>query len=244
MLEIQNLSKKFGINSAVRGASMNVKRDEVFALIGPNGSGKSTIMKLVAGLLHPTDGNIYVGGLDTVKEPTKTKMLIGYIPDEPNVWPSMTGREFLEFTGALFGVEETECRERIEKLLPTFSLQGIEDEYFEDYSRGNKQKFTILAALLHHPSLLLIDEPIVGLDPESAETAKKMFVDFAKAGGTVLLVTHSLGVAEEIADRVGLLVNGEIRAAGTVAELRAQALLPPNAGIDQIYMAFTGKNLR
>ena len=178
MLQVQNLSKHFGDNKAVNGVSFDIKEGEIFSLIGPNSSGKTTIVKSIIGLLQPTSGSIRVGGHDVMKDPLLAKALLGYIPDEPSIWPFMTGEEFLYFTQALFGVEEKTRAKNIPKLLDIFSLQGVEKQYFQDYSRGNKQKFSIISAASHNPKLLVIDEPIVGLDPTGAEIAKKMFVDF------------------------------------------------------------------
>jgi ABC-2 type transport system ATP-binding protein len=150
----------------------------------------------------------------------------------------MTGEEFLHFTQALYGVDESERIKRIPELLNVFNLQGLEKQYFDDYSRGNKQKFSIIAALSHQPKLLLVDEPIVGLDPTGAEIAKKLFVDFAKNGGAVFLVTHTLPVAEEISDRIGFLKNGELIAVGTLDELRKEAGLGGDAPLGDVYKRF------
>jgi len=235
MLKINHLSKHFGENAAVNDVSFDVKPGEIFSLIGPNSSGKTTIIKTIAGLLQPTDGNIQVGECDVAINPEQTKAQIGYIPDEPSIWPYMTGEEFLYFTQALFGVDEKERKERLPKLLMPFNLAGLERQYFEEYSRGNKQKFSIMAALSHEPKLLLIDEPIVGLDPTSAETAKRMFVNFARQGGAVLLVTHTLQVAQDISNRIGFLKKGTLAAVGTMEELRWRAALGPNATLEDIY---------
>jgi ABC-2 type transport system ATP-binding protein len=235
MLKIQNLSKKFGNKIALDSASLEVKPGEVFCLIGPNGAGKSTLVKIIAGLLQPTGGQVSVGGFDSGKEPEKAKAGLGYIPDEPTVWSAITGGEFLEIVGALYGVSPKERAERIPKLLSVFGLTGIDRDYFEDYSRGNKQKFSILAALLHQPKFLLVDEPIVGLDPTSAETAKAQFQEFAKNGGGVLMVTHTLSVAQAIAHRIGFLENGKLKAVGTMAELRTKAGLSDGASLEEVY---------
>lgn len=235
MLKVHNLTKHFGNNKAVDGVSFNIKKGEIFSLIGPNSSGKTTIVKSIVGLLQPNTGTITVNGNDVVKNPKKTKSEIGYIPDEPSIWAYMTGEEFLYFTQALFSIDEKTRVATLPKLLDTFSLSGLEKGYFEDYSRGNKQKFSILAALSHQPKLLVIDEPIVGLDPTGAEIAKKLFVDFAQAGGSVLLVTHTLPVAQEISHRIGVLKNGVLADVGTLDELRGKAGLGSEATLDDIY---------
>ena len=235
MLTVHNLTKTFGNKKAVHDVSFTIKEGEIFSLIGPNSSGKTTIVKSIVGLLQPTHGTITVDDHNVVKNPEKAKALIGYIPDEPSIWPHMTGEEFLYFTQALFGVDEKKRKTNLPHLLETLKLKGLEKEYFEEYSRGNKQKFSITAAFSHNPKLLIIDEPIVGLDPTGAEIAKKMFTDFAKNGGSVLLVTHTLPVAQEISHRIGFLKNGELVATGTLAELRTKAGLNPDASLDDIY---------
>jgi len=239
ILNVKNLTKKFGNNSAVEKVSLTINSGEIFSLIGPNGSGKTTIIKLVSGLLKPTAGTIEVDGNDVVKNPISTKSVIGYIPDDPSIWSGMTGEEFLHFSGALYGLDEKTRINKIDSWLKVFNLSGIEKDYFESYSRGNKQKFTIIAAMMHEPKLLLIDEPIVGLDPGSAEIAKEKFAEFAKNGGAVFLVTHTLSVAEAIADRIGILKVGKIVGSGTISELRKKENLPDNTSLDKIYQAFT-----
>lgn len=239
MLKVKNLTKKFNKIEAVKDVSFEVKSGEIFALIGPNGSGKTTIIKTIAGLLKPTNGAVLVDSHDVTKEPQAAKQVIGYIPDEPSIWSRMTGEEFLHFSGALYNVEEKKRESKIPELMKIFDLAEIEKSYFEDYSRGNKQKFTILAALLHNPKLLLIDEPIVGLDPTSAETAKSKFSEYARNGGAVLVVTHTLPVAEEIADRIGVLDKGKLTAIGSFSELKQKAGLGENDNLEDVYKALT-----
>lgn len=239
ILIIEGLTKKFGEMNAVDDITLSLKGGEVYALIGPNGSGKTTLIKTVVGLLRPNSGKITVDGVDVVRDPARAKEAIGYIPDEPSAWEGMTGEEFLNFIGALWGMPETARKEGIKALLTTFHLSGIEKGYFEDYSRGNKQKFTIMAGLLHHPKLLLVDEPIVGLDPESAEIAKKELRGFADKGGTVLIATHTLNVAQEIADVIGVLKNGKLVASAPFKELQRMAKLGENATLGDVYKALT-----
>ncbi len=235
MLKVHNVTKHFDKKKAVDGVSFEINKGEIFSLIGPNSSGKTTIIKTIAGLLQPTSGSIEIDEIDVSENGEKAKANLGYIPDEPTVWPYMTGEEFLNFTQALFGVDEHKRIENVPKLLDTFHLQGVEKSYFEEYSRGNKQKFSIISAMSHHPKLLLIDEPIVGLDPTGAEIAKKLFVDYAKDGGAVLLVTHTLPVAEEISHRIGFLKDGKLTAVGTLKELREKSGLGENASLEDIY---------
>ncbi len=223
MLTVTRVTKKFGNDDAVQDISFRIEKGEIYALIGPNGSGKTTLVKSISGLLRIDSGEILVDGVSVMKSPQKTKSVIGYIPDEPSAWVGMTGEEFLHVVGALFGVEATERASRISELLKRFSLERIATQVFDDYSRGSKQKFSIISALLHEPTLLLVDEPIVGLDPESATIAKALLREFADAGGSVLLVTHTLPVAEEIASRIGLLHEGKLVAEGDMTQLRERA---------------------
>jgi ABC-2 type transport system ATP-binding protein len=153
MLTVHKLTKTFGNKKAVSDVSFTIKEGEIFSLIGPNSSGKTTIVKTIVGLLQPTSGSVTVGEYDVIKNPEKAKSLTGYIPDEPSIWPRMTGEEFLYFTQALYGIDEKTRKSHLPKLLETLKLQGLEKEYFEDYSRGNKQKFSITAAFSHHPSI-------------------------------------------------------------------------------------------
>lgn len=235
MLRIKNLVKKFNKKIAVNDISFSISEGEVLSLIGPNGSGKTTIVKTICGLLASDSGNIEVGKFDIAKNPQEAKSKIGYIPDEPSIWPFMTGEEFIYFTGALYNIPLEERERGLHGLLGKFDLAGIEKEYFEDYSRGNKQKFSILAALAHKPKLLLIDEPIVGLDPISAVKAKDEFVAFKKNKGAVLLVTHTLSVAEEISDRIGILDKGSLIALDTFHALKQQAGLHETASLEDVY---------
>ena len=235
MLTINHLTKYFDTTKAVNDVSFTIEKGEIFTLIGPNSSGKTTIVKSIIGLLQPSSGSIVIEGHDVRDNPEKAKAVTGYIPDEPSVWSYMTGEEFLYFTQALFGIDEKKRLASLPKLLRSFTLEGLEKQYFESYSRGNKQKFSIMAAMSHEPKLLLIDEPIVGLDPTGAEIAKKMFVEYAKKGGAVLLVTHTLPVAEEISTRIGFLKEGTLIAIGTLPELRKKAGLGEHATLEDIY---------
>lgn len=241
MLAVKNLTKQFGSHAAVHDVSFSVAANEIFSLIGPNGSGKTTIVKNIVGLLHPSIGSVTVGGFDVVEKPREAKSLIGYIPDEPNVWQKMTGEEFLHFVGTLYEMDEESRIRKIRELLPIFHLEKITGQYFEEYSRGNKQKFSILAALLHSPRLLIIDEPIVGLDPTSARIAQRVFADFASGGGAILLVTHTLSVAQILATKIGVLKNGRLVASGTFEELKKEAgIHKHSATLDDVYAALAG----
>lgn len=235
MLKISNFSKSYDSKVAVSKLNLEIHSGELFCLIGPNGSGKTTLLKSILGLLRPNEGSIEINSINVHKNPEKAKSLMGYIPDEPTGWGNVTGEEFLHLVGALYGMPEKERAQKIPELLDIFKVQEEARMYFEQYSRGNKQKFAILSALLHKPSLLLVDEPIVGLDPLSANIAKNIFKDYTRKGGTVLMVTHTLSVAQEISDRIGFLKFGELKAVGTIAELEARLQLSSSATLDEVY---------
>ena len=241
MLTITNLSKRFGQTQALNGVSLTVQPGTVTALIGPNGSGKSTAVKIVSGLLRPDSGTVEVCGHDVVCDPISAKRALGYVPDDPYIWSGMTGEEFIHFTGALFGMSGHQRTKAMTPLLEEFGIGGISTGLFEEYSRGNKQKFSLVAALMHKPQVLLVDEPIVGLDPTSAATAERLFKEYAAQGGALLLVTHTLPVAERLADRIDLLLYSTLRASGTVQQLQAEAKLGAKSSLGDIYAALTAK---
>ncbi len=195
---------------------------------------------MITGLYRPSGGRILVAGIDLAAEPARAKRALGYVPDEPFVYEKLSGREFLHLMGELYGVPREERATRIARLLELFPLSAVIDRHVEHYSRGNKQKLTLLAALLHQPRVLVADEPIVGLDPESALAARQLFVDFAARGGAVLLCTHTLAFAEAVCHRVGLLAAGGLVQEGDLATLR-RAAGRPAATLEALYLAFTGR---
>ena len=244
MLKVKNLTKKFGGLIAVDNLSLEIGAGEILACIGPNGSGKTTTVKMLTGLYLPTSGEIEIGGISLAENPEKAKAMIGYIPDEPFIYEKMSGREFLGFVGALYGMTREDSTTQAKKYLPLFpGLEEVIDGFVENYSRGNKQKLTIVAALIHRPALLLIDEPMVGLDPQSALAVKKLLKDFSHNGGAVFLCTHMLSVAEELAGRIGVLEKGKLIALGTLQELRAKASKPQGT-LEEVYLALTSKENR
>ncbi len=239
ILKITNLTKYFNSIKAVNNINLKIEEGGIFSIIGPNGSGKTTIIKSIAGLLRQDKGNITINGLDATHYPIKTKSNIGYIPDKPEIWSSITGEEFLYLMGSLYGMKKETIQKNIPLSLKIFNLAGIEKNYYEDYSRGNKQKFTILSALLHQPKLLLVDEPIVGLDPVSAEIAQNKFLNFTKNGGAILLATHDLSVATNISKTIGVLSQGKLITTGSFKELKNKAKLPKNAKLRDVYKKLT-----
>lgn len=236
-LELRDATKSFGRTTAVHALRMSIDPGEIYGLIGPNGSGKTTTVKMAAGLHRPTSGSVRVKGVDISAMPTKAKRVIGYVPDDPSAYDRLSGREFMAFVGELFGMERGPRDARIESLLREYRIEGMVDGPFGSYSRGTKQKISILAALLHDPALLLVDEPMVGLDPESMIVTKRLLATFAANGGAVLLSTHSLPVADELCQRFGVLSGGTLIAEGTHGELAAKA---GHAGtLEDIYLALT-----
>ncbi len=240
MLSIRNLTKKFDGIIAVQNLSLEVKDGEIYSLIGPNGSGKTTTVKSITGLYQPTAGDISVAGASVLRAPEKAKSAIGYIPDDPFVYERLTGREFLHLVGSLFGMSEGDRNEKIKELITIFPIEPIIDGFVDNYSRGNKQKLSILAAFLHSPKLLVVDEPIVGLDPESAIAVRSLFTGFSKKGGSVFLCTHTLSFAEAISNRIGLLREGVLVKEGTLSELRTAANLPRGT-LEELYLHFAQK---
>ncbi len=241
MVEINGVSKKFKDKTVIHNLNLSIKQGEFYALIGPNGAGKSTLIKLLSGLLQPTKGEILLNGINVVEEPKEAKALIGYIPDEPTVWDGMTGFEFMNFVGSLYSIPVGEREEHIKELLKIYNLVGTEHQLYQDYSRGVRQKYSILSALLHKPEILLIDEPIVGLDPISIDITKDILDRFVKGGGTVLMVTHTLFVAQELATRIGIFEKGKLKIEGTYEELVDKANLPKRTSLDDVYKNYLAK---
>ncbi len=220
MIRTEGLQKRFGRFQAVQGIDLHVRKGEVFGFLGPNGAGKTTTMKMIAGLLKPSAGVVYIDGINTAVDPVGAKRKIGYIPDRPYLYERLTGHEFLAFVGGIYGMEERPLRARAEELLDFIGLGNFGDELIEGYSHGMKQRLSLAAALLHQPPLLIIDEPMVGLDPAGAMLIKKVFRRYADEGRTVFVSTHTLEVAEAICDRVAIVNEGRVATQGTVQELK------------------------
>src|SRR5262249_11957264 len=239
-LRLESLTKTFNGHPAVRELSLTVAAGEIYGLIGPNGSGKTTTVKLTTGLYRPTAGRVVVDGVDLSHEPERAKRRLGYVPDEPFTYERMTGREFLLLVGELWGVARDACARRMAGLATTFRVEAILDSHAETYSRGNRQKLALIAALLHAPGLLVIDEPIVGLDPESAVRTRDLLRAYAADGGGVLLCTHTLSSAEAVCPRVGLLRDGVLVAEGELDALRARAGAA-EASLESLYLQLAAR---
>jgi len=210
MLLLQNVTKKYGQFIAVNNLNLSIDKGELFGFLGPNGAGKTTTIKMITGLLSPTSGNIYLDGKDVWQNPIESKMKIGYIPDQPFLYDKLTGREFLYFSGGLYGLNKDYLTNRINELLELLKIESWVDKRTEEYSQGMKQRITIASAFLHNPKLIVVDEPMVGLDPQSAYVVKKFFSDSVKNGITIFMSTHSLNVVEEICTKVGIINKGNI----------------------------------
>jgi ABC-2 type transport system ATP-binding protein len=223
MIELKNLTKKFGEIVAVNRLNLSVSEGEIFGFIGPNGAGKTTTLRMMGGVLIPTEGSVMIDGIDIADEPEKAKKRIGFIPDRPFLYEKLTGMEFLKFTADLYGIEDSSFRNKSEEILKKFSLYNWADELIESYSHGMKQRLIISAAILHDPKVIVVDEPMVGLDPAGTRMVKDLFRDLARRGTTVFMSTHTLAVAEDICDRIGIIHRGVLIAMGTAEELRLRA---------------------
>ncbi len=239
ILHLDGVVKRYGEFAAVKGVDLEVGRGEIFGFLGPNGAGKTTTIRMIAGILRPSGGRLLVGGDDVVRAPARAKRRIGYIPDRPFLYEKLSGGEFLRFVAALWGREGPEVEERIRNFLSLFSLTEWEHELIESYSHGMRQKLLISSALLHDPELIVVDEPMVGLDPRSARILKDLLRSFVERGGTVFLSTHTLEVAEALCDRIAIISEGQIIAQGTMAELRTQADAG-EAHLEEIFLKVTG----
>ncbi len=220
LIELRNLVKKYGEKAAVNDVSLDVYGGEIFGFLGPNGAGKTTTIKAIVGLLRPTSGTVRVGGFDVLLEPIPAKAACGYVPDEPNLYAKLTARELLRFVGDLYGVDGGQVDRRIEELLRLFDLAQAADDTVDSYSHGMRQKVSLAAALVHDPKVLVLDEPTVGLDPKSARLIKDLLRQLADRGAAVFLSTHILEIAERMCDRIGIINQGRLIAAGTMDELR------------------------
>ncbi len=223
MIRLNNVSKTYarGKVKAVDGLSMHVKQGEIFGFIGPNGAGKTTTIKMITGLLKSDTGDITVNKFNVREKPLDAKRSIGYVPDSPEIYDRLTGIEYLNFIGDMFGVGERERRERTEKYLALFELAAAAGDPVKSYSHGMKQKLVLISALLHNPPVWVLDEPLTGLDPKSAHLLKEEMRAHTQAGNTVFFSTHVLEVAEKLCDRVGIIDNGKLIAIGTIDELKS-----------------------
>ncbi|HET9464842.1 MAG TPA: ABC transporter ATP-binding protein [Gemmatimonadales bacterium] len=239
MIRLKQLTKRYGRFTAVDRIDLEVPRGELFGFLGPNGAGKTTTFRMIAGILRPTSGSIEIGGIDINQRPLEAKARLGFIPDRPFVYDKLTGAEFLRFVAALYGQHGTGIERRIDELLELFDLRRWKDELTESYSHGMRQKLIISGALVHRPEVIVVDEPMVGLDPRSARLLKDLFRQFVNRGGTVLMSTHTLEVAETMCDRIAIIHGGRIVASGTMSDLQEQTA-SEQLGLEDLFLKLTG----
>jgi ABC-2 type transport system ATP-binding protein len=238
MIELKNLTKTFGDVVAVNRLNLSVSKGEIFGFIGPNGAGKTTTLRMMGGVLAPTEGSVIIDGINMADEPEKAKQRIGFIPDRPFLYEKLTGMEFLRFTADLFGMQEDLFHQKSEQVLKQFSLYDWGDELIESYSHGMKQRLIISAAILHDPKVIVVDEPMVGLDPAGMRMVKDLFKNLAREGTTIFLSTHTLSVAEDVCDRIGIIHKGLLIATGTTEELRLRAQVQ-EGDLEEIFLILT-----
>ncbi len=239
LIETRNLVKRFGDKLAVNNVSFEVRGGEIFGFLGPNGAGKTTTIKIIVGLLQPTSGSVKVGGYDVQLQPLQAKAASGYVPDTPNLYAKLTGRELLRFVADLYNLDRKSMAQRIDDLLRMFDLTAAAEDTIDSYSHGMQQKTSLAAALMHDPKVLVLDEPTVGLDPKSARLIKDILRQMAGRGAAVFLSTHILEIAERMCDRIGIINQGELIASGTMEELRALDK-SGQASLEDIFLSLTG----
>ena len=238
MIRFENLTKYYRGIKAVDGLNLQIPQGTIFGFIGPNGAGKTTTIKMMAGVLRPTSGRIYINGLDIAKEPSKTKRIIGFIPDRPFLYEKLSGVEFLRFKAGLYGMKGNSLGEKILDLLDLFELTEWADELIESYSHGMKQRLIMAAAIIHDPKIIIVDEPMVGLDPKGAKLVKEIFKELAREGATVFMSTHTLALAQEICQQIAIVDKGRIVASGTSEDLEKQAGV--EGDLERIFLKITG----
>jgi len=239
VIRLHQLTKRYGRFTAVDNIDLSVPSGELFGFLGPNGAGKTTTFRMIAGILRPTSGTIEVGGIDINQRPLEAKARLGFIPDRPFVYDKLTGAEFLRFAAALYGQQGPAVEHRIDELLELFDLSRWKNELTESYSHGMRQKLIISGALVHRPEVIVVDEPMVGLDPRSARLLKDLFRQFVNRGGTVLMSTHTLEVAETMCDRIAIVHGGRIVASGNMSQLQEQTS-SEDLGLEDVFLKLTG----
>jgi ABC-2 type transport system ATP-binding protein len=237
MIELIDVTKRYGTKLAVDRLSLRVGQGELFAFLGPNGAGKTTTIKMLCGLLFPTSGAVRVGGYDLVTDGDQARRLIAFVPDTPFLYEKLTGREFLQFIADMYGMPRGHGRQRIEAMIDLFGLTSFVDDLTERYSHGMRQRTVFAGALLHEPKVLIVDEPTVGLDPKSIRLLRDLLRQQADGGTTVFLSTHSLDIAQELADRIGVVNRGRLIGCGTLDALRKQADL--QGTLEEVFLKLT-----
>lgn len=236
MLVIKNLSKNFGTKKAVNNISFEVKSGEIFGFLGPNGAGKTTTIKIIVGILIQDAGNISVGGIDTIEDSIESKKKFAYIPDNPDLYENMTGIQYLNFIADVFDVSKEDREKRIDEYSEVFEIKDDLNLYISGYSHGMKQKLAIISALVHDPDLMILDEPMVGLDPKSAYNLKNIMRKRCEQGKSIFFSTHVMEVAEKMCDRVAIIKNGNIIAIGSIDEIKTNS---QNSSLEDIFLELT-----
>jgi ABC-2 type transport system ATP-binding protein len=239
VITLSSLTKRYGAFTAVDGVDLTIRKGELFGFLGPNGAGKTTTFRMIAGIILPTSGRIEIGGIDLGRQPLVAKRRLGYIPDRPFVYDKITGAEFLRFVAALYGAHDRSLERRIDELFDLFELVPWKDQLTESYSHGMRQKLIIASAFVHRPEVIVVDEPMVGLDPKGARLLKDLFREYVNRGGTILMSTHTLEVAEGMCDRIAIMQSGRILARGTIAELREQTA-SGDSSLEDLFLRLTG----
>ncbi len=238
-VRLKGVTKKYGDIVAVDYLNLDVKQGEVFGLLGPNGSGKTTTLKMVLGLVKPDSGSVEVLGMDVQQNPVGVKRRVGYVPESPRIYEFLTALEFLDLTGDIYGMSSSEKKKRVEEYIHALELEGREGDMISSYSQGMKQKVVITSALMHQPKLLLLDEPLSGLDPRSARIIKDLIRELASEGVTTIMPTHVLEIAQAMCDRIAIMYEGRLLALGTMEELQREAKMP-GSDLEDIFLELTG----
>ena len=237
MIDLHNVTKLYGTKMAVDRLTLQIPAGELFAFLGPNGAGKTTTIKLMCGLLFPTSGTVRIAGFDMNADGDQARQFISYVPDQPYLYEKLTGREFLQFIADMYGLARTQSQKRMQEMIELFSLDDFVDDLTERYSHGMRQRTVFAAALLHQPQVLIVDEPTVGLDPKSVRLLKDLLRREARRGVTVFLSTHSLDIAQELADRIGIVEHGRLISYGNLDDLRKQAAL--DGSLEEVFLKLT-----
>lgn len=240
MIRLDNIKKSYGDHQAVKGLSLDIAPNQVFGFLGPNGAGKTTSIKMLTGIMPPSSGEIFIDGVNLLQNPLHCKTVTGYVPDRPYVYEKLKAWEFVEFILDLYQNNSKESQDLAHYYFDLFKIDDAKYKIIEDFSHGMKQKLVILSSLLHKPKLLVIDEPMVGLDPRGAKTLKKLFRDLADSGTTIFLSTHTMAVAQEVCDNIAIINKGTIVAQGTMQELQKGQ----DHSLEQVFLQITEEELQ
>jgi ABC-2 type transport system ATP-binding protein len=238
MIKLKNLTKRYDRITAVDRLTLSISKGELFGFIGPNGAGKTTTIRMIGGLLAPSEGAVFIDGVDMAREPEKAKKRIGLIPDRPFLYEKLTGMEFMCFIAEFYDVDRRHLEENADRLLTMFGLENRAHELIESYSHGMKQRLIMSSALLHEPPIIVVDEPMVGLDPRGIKMVRDLFRDMARSGTTIFISTHTLKLAESICDRIGIINGGKLIAVGTMEQLKEAARVG-EADLEEAFLQLT-----